>query len=450
MNRRRRYAVCGVSSRAIYMWMKPIYSTFSRHAELTAMLDVDPQRFQVCRREIPETASLPTYRPEQFGQMIEETKPDTVFVVCRDSFHAHYIIAALERGLDVVTEKPMTSCWEDALKVREAEKHSRGKVICTFNYRYPPAHRKIREMILENKVGRITHVDLNWYIDIRHGASYFHRWNRMRENSGSLSVHKACHHFDLVNWWIGSPSPAAVHAFGALNHFGARGAFNPSEKDGRHCSECDERRNCAYMARWETRSSGEAAVHDDHLDAFQSGKGLLFTPAIYRPDMCIFDSEINIHDTIIANIRYSNGVLLNYSANFSTPYEGFRLAVNGTHGRIEYEEWGGAGSTAFPCPRRDEKYIDYYPIFGSRERIWLVPASGGHGGGDSSILEDVFLGPDPMRKYNILADSKDGLYAVAIGDAVYKSIVEKRVIDLTGVIPPPPPSAENPDLPPPE
>lgn len=142
MNRRRRYAVCGVSSRAIYMWMKPIYSTFSRHAELTAMLDVDPQRFQVCRREIPETASLPTYRPEQFGQMIEETKPDTVFVVCRDSFHAHYIIAALERGLDVVTEKPMTSCWEDALKVREAEKHSRGKVICTFNYRYPPAHRK--------------------------------------------------------------------------------------------------------------------------------------------------------------------------------------------------------------------------------------------------------------------------------------------------------------------
>ena len=118
----------------------------------------------------------------------------------------------------------------------------------------------------------------------------------------------------------------------------------------------------------------------------------------------------------MANVKYSNGVLLNYSANFSTPYEGYRLAINGTHGRIEAEEWGGAGSTAFPCPRATDHYVDYYPIFGSRERLSVKPGVGGHGGGDSGILEDVFMA------------------AISIGDAVFKSITEDRIIDLTDVM----------------
>ncbi len=429
---KKRYAFCGVSARAIYMWMTPIYKTFSEQAELVGMLDIDPLRFKVAARAIPETASVPTYKPEEFDKMVEETKPDTVFVVSKDCFHVEYIVKALEKDLDVITEKPMTTNWEDGIRVREAEKNSKGKVICTFNYRYNPQHRLIKELVLAGKIGRVTHVDLNWYIDIKHGSSYFNRWNRMRENSGSLSIHKSSHHFDLVNWWIGCPEPEQVHAFGALNHYGPNGPFNPSKKDGRHCGECPERRKCAYTARWESRAS-VTKIHDDHLDAFNE-ENVNYTPSMYRPDMCIFDSEINIHDTFVANVKYNNGVLLNYSANFSTPYEGYRLAINGTHGRIEAEEWGGAGSTAFPCPRKDDQYVDYYPIFGSRERLQVKPGIGGHGGGDPLIIEDVFLGVDEMRSYDILADSKDGLRSIAIGDAVYKSIVQNSVIDLTEVM----------------
>ena len=32
-------------------------------------------------------------------------------------------------------------------------------------------------MILQGKVGRITSIDLNWYIDTNHGSSYFRHWN---------------------------------------------------------------------------------------------------------------------------------------------------------------------------------------------------------------------------------------------------------------------------------
>lgn len=427
---KRRYALCGCSVRASYMWIPPICETFADSTELVAMLDIDPLRFEVCKRANPNAKDVPCFMAEQFDQMLEETKPDVLLVVCKDCFHVDYIIRGLEKGLDIVTEKPMTTNWEDAIRVREAEQKSKGKVICTFNYRYNPQHQLLKELVMAGKVGRVTHVDLNWYVDIRHGSSYFNRWNRMRENSGGLSIHKASHHFDLINWWIGSPAPKTVHAMGALNHYGPNGPFNPSKKDGRHCSSCTERRQCAYVNRWETRASATKAV-EDHT------KGLAvcdFTPSIYSPDMCIFDSEINIHDTFIANVAYENGVLLNYSANFSTPYEGYRLAINGTHGRIEAEEWGGSGSEAFSCPRINDVYVDYYPIFGSRERIAVKPGVGGHGGADSLIIEDVFLGADPDRKYDILANSKDGLYAVSIGDAIYKSIMTKQIIDLTDVV----------------
>ena len=46
------------------------------------------------------------------------------------------MVKTLAKDLDVVTEKPMTTNADDALRVCEAEKKSKGKVVCTFNYRY--------------------------------------------------------------------------------------------------------------------------------------------------------------------------------------------------------------------------------------------------------------------------------------------------------------------------
>ena len=429
---KRRYAICGVSTRAIYMYVTSIVKVFPEVAEVVALLDVDSIRAKVCKKQVPGIETVLEYLPEQFDKMIEETKPNALIIACMDCFHIDYLLKGLERGLDVICEKPMCTNVKDVLRVMEAEKKSRGKVICTFNYRYNPVHRKLRELVLASKVGRVTHVDLNWYIDIKHGSSYFNRWNRMRKNSGSLSIHKSSHHFDLVNWWINGV-PESVHAFGALNHYGPNGKFNPSKKDGRHCTTCEERMKCRYWARWQTRNSS-LKVHDDHLKAFDSENGWLFTN--YQPDMCIFDSEIDIYDTFVANVRYRNGVLLNYSANFSTPYEGYRLAINGTRGRIETMEFGGEGGMALPNLNEDGKqYIDLFTIFEGRERIHIPHGNtGGHGGGDPLILEDIFLGEDPNRKYDILAKSVDGLRAISIGDGIYNSIRNGGIQDFTSFI----------------
>ncbi|MFC0211376.1 Gfo/Idh/MocA family protein [Paenibacillus chartarius] len=429
---RKRYAVCGVSNRAINMFIGPMLGTFSEGSELVALLDADPQRHIICKKKYAAIANVPEYAPDEFDRMVRETKPDVIIVAGRDDTHVEYIVQALARDLDVMTEKPMATTGADCRRILDAEAASKGKVTVTFNYRYAPIHRRIKEMVLEGKLGRITSIDLNWYIDTYHGASYFKRWNRLREVSGGLSIHKSSHHFDLVGWWTGQ-RPVEAFAYGALNYYGPDGELNPRREDGRFCGTCDVRQQCAYYMRWSSRSA-DIQVRDDHIGTVKvAGAGAEAQQGYtgYRPDACIYDSEINIEDTYTATVRYDGGALLSYSVNFSLPYEGYRLAINGTKGRLETTEYHMPARVPFPTP---EQTIDYFPLFGSKETIHVVQREGGHGGGDPVLLEDLFLGPDPLRTYPILSGAADGAYSVGTGEAVWRSVKEGRPVRLDEVL----------------
>ncbi len=425
---KKRYAICGVSNRCLKMFVKAMVNDFSQQSAIVGLLDADPRRFEICKTNYPVLADVPEYGPDDFDRMIEQTKPDVIIVTGRDDTHAAYIVGALERDLDVISEKPMATTGADCRRIIDAEAKSKGKVTVAFNYRYNPIHTRIKELVLEGKVGRVTSVDLNWYVDTYHGASYFKRWNRKRQHSGGLSIHKSSHHFDLVNWWI-DQTPLEVFAYGALNYFGPEGEANPSKVDGRHCASCAEKQQCGYFMRWSSRSK-ELKIEDDHIDTVLSREAnQAYTN--YRADACIFDSEIDIEDTYSVNVKYDRGALLNYSINFSLPYEGYRLAINGTKGRIESQEYHASGRTPFPVPVQT---IDYLPLFGSKETIHVVHREGGHGGGDPVLLEDIFLGPDPARTYSILSGAADGAHSVATGEAVWRSVKEKRPIRIAEVL----------------
>ncbi|UUZ96465.1 Gfo/Idh/MocA family oxidoreductase [Paenibacillus sp. P25] len=421
---RKKYAVCGVSTRANGMFIRPMLETFRAHCDIVGLLDADPRRFENCFRKFPALQGLPVYLPDEFDRMLEETKPDVLIVAGADHTHADYIVNGLKHGLDVFSEKPMVTTGADCRRVLDAQKNSDGTLYVAFNYRYSPIHSRIKELVLEGRVGRVTSIDLNWYLDTYHGASYFKRWNRKRSRSGGLSVHKSTHHLDLVGWWIGQ-KPVEAFAYGALNYYGPEGELNPAREDGRFCGTCRVKPDCAYFMRWSTRSK-EIVPEDDHLSQLETKPG---SYTDYRADGCIFDSEIDIEDTYTAAVKYDGGALLSYSVNFSLPYEGYRLAVNGTKGRIETREVI-SGRASYPVP---EQTIEVFPLFGGKETIHVVPRPGGHGGGDPPLLEDLFLGPDPHRAYEIMAGAEAGAYSVLTGEAIWKSAhsgLPVRIADL--------------------
>ena len=98
-------------------------------------------------------------------QMIAATQPETLIVCTRDDTHADIIVAALEAGVDVITEKPMTTTAEMCRRILEAERRTGRRVDVTFNYRYAPTARRIKELLLSGVIGEIASVDFHWYLD---------------------------------------------------------------------------------------------------------------------------------------------------------------------------------------------------------------------------------------------------------------------------------------------
>ena len=125
----------------------------------------------------------------------------------------------MERGCDVITEKPMTTDVVKCQAILEAVERSGRQLRVTFNYRYSPSRSKVKELLLRGVIGEVKSVHFEWLLDTRHGADYFRRWHRDKRNSGGLMVHKATHHFDLVNWWLNSP-PETVFGLGNLSFYG--------------------------------------------------------------------------------------------------------------------------------------------------------------------------------------------------------------------------------------
>src|SRR5690606_34131181 len=114
---------------------------------------------------------------------------------------------------DVITEKPMTTTAAKCQQILDAKKRSGKKVRVTFNYRYSPPRTQVKDLLMSGAIGDILSVDFHWLLNTTHGADYFRRWHSLKENSGGLMVHKATHHFDLVNWWLGA-NPVTVNATG--------------------------------------------------------------------------------------------------------------------------------------------------------------------------------------------------------------------------------------------
>jgi predicted dehydrogenase len=403
---RRRYAIVGTGIRGSTMWGRGLVSRYADVLEFVGLCDVNPLRAEVARKAIG--VSCPTFT--RLDEMLEKAKPDLLCVTTVDSTHSDCIVKALEAGVDVLTEKPMVTDEAQCQAVLDAEKRTGRSIVVTFNYRYAPKHQKIKELLLSGEIGKVTSVDFSWYLDVHHGADYFRRWHRLREKGGSLWVHKATHHFDLVNWWLDA-DPVEVSALGALNTYGRKGPFRHT-----HCRPCPHKAQCPFY--WDmTKDPQLVALYAD----CEKADG-------YHRDGCVFREDVNIPDTMNAVVRYSNGASMSYSVNTFMPIEGYRVAFNGTKGRLEVRDYERQ-----PWEVPEESEIHVIRNFGQRTKVELPKAAGGHGGGDDRLRDLIFrhtTAPEYMR----LPGSRAGALSCLTGIAARKSMDEDRPVKIAELV----------------
>jgi len=443
MSSRKRYAQVGVGSRSM-MYSRAVVESYAEVAEMVGLCDTNAGRVKLRVEWAKEKgAEIPGYGAADFDRMVKETKPDCVIVTTKDCDHDHYICRALALGCDVITEKPLTTDEEKLQRIVDTQAKTGKKVTVTFNYRYSPPRTQIKDVLMSGVIGEVLSVDFTWLLDTSHGADYFRRWHRNKQNSGGLLVHKATHHFDIVNWWL-STVPETVYAQGARKFYTPQMADRYGLKDRtERCLDCPEKGKCAFYLDLK----GNENLRRLYLDNEQHDG--------YFRDRCVFSDQIDIEDSMQLVVGYENGVRMAYSLNAFMPWEGYIISFNGAKGRLEQkcmETVYISGDGSVPGELLVEgTTLKVFPHFGSPYALEIWKAEGGHGGGDVRLLDDLFSPNPPEDKYMHAADHWSGAYSILTGIAANKSIRTGKAVRIdelvTGLQLPKMPPMPSPDEP---
>ncbi|TDI68570.1 MAG: Gfo/Idh/MocA family oxidoreductase [Bacteroidetes bacterium] len=404
----------GTGVRGTSFWGKRLVEQYGEILEFVGLCDINPGRLDYAKKYMG--VNCPVF--SDFPEMVQQTKPDLVIVTTTDATHHEFIIQGLDMGCDVLTEKPLTIDERKCQDIIDAERRSGQNLIVGFNYRWSPYTTKVKELLMQNTIGKLTSVDFHWYLNTYHGASYFRRWHGLRQTSGTLLVHKSTHHFDILNWWINS-DPQEVFAYGDLEYYGSNGPFR-----GDNCRTCPHKSECEFY--WDITKDQRMM---DLYVANEQHDG-------YIRDNCLYREEINIYDKMSAQVKYQNNVVLNYSLTTYSPLEGWRVAFNGTEGRIEawldipYQKEVSVSQAEMHQREMDQSGDDQaesepiivHKLWKDFETVQVPVERAGHGGGDKRLHDKIFIHPEKEDPFQRAAGVRDGAMSILIGVAARKSI----------------------------
>jgi predicted dehydrogenase len=414
---KRRYVVVGTGHR-VQMYLGAISGDHAADAELVGLLDRNPGRVQYHLERLGQagldTSGVVTGSGDDLERVIAEQQADRVIITTPDFTHADFIVRGLDAGVDVVVEKPLTINPDYARRIVDAVERSGKQVVVTHNYRYSPRNSALKELVKSGRIGKVLSVTFEWVLDTAHGADYFRRWHRDKANSGGLLIHKASHHFDLVNWWI-ADVPQQVYARGGVKFYGSENAdargLPPRPERGTHDGP---------HTPWELDLRDDERLKELYLDNEQYDG--------YHRDQDVFAPGVTTEDNLAVVVDYAGGPVLSYALNAHSPWEGYRVAINGTEGRAELEVIERAAvltddqgnvvvdPSALPedAGRHGGQRLTLQRHWQPAIEVPIPEGTGGHGGGDALLLKDVFQGPgeDWLERPS---DWKDGLRSISVG-----------------------------------
>lgn len=182
-------------------------------ATLVAVCDTDPTRLAAAMA----VHNVPGY--SDHVRMLEQEQIDVVHVCTPHNEHAQPAIDALERGINVISEKPLASTLAEGERLVAAAAASTARMGVCFQNRYNSAVQALRDRLDSGEFGAI-----------RGGAGTV-MWNRNADyyqnrpwrgtwagGGGGLLMNQAIHTLDLLQWLIGEVS--AVHGHAATNALG--------------------------------------------------------------------------------------------------------------------------------------------------------------------------------------------------------------------------------------
>lgn len=149
---------------------------------------------------------------------------DIVIIGTQDAYHVSPCLAAMEKGYDILLEKPIAPNLCDVLTLEKRATELGRRVLVCHVLRYSPFYTRIHEIVRSGQLGRIVTLDASEGVDPWHQAhSYVRGHWAVMEKATPMILAKSCHDLDILSWLIDEPC-AKVSSHGSIAYFHAENA----------------------------------------------------------------------------------------------------------------------------------------------------------------------------------------------------------------------------------
>lgn len=346
---------------------------------------------------------------------------DVVIIGTQDGYHVEPCLAAMERGYDVVLEKPIATSLADVLRLEAAAERLGRRVLVCHVLRYTPFYRKVREIVASGVLGRIVTLQASEGVGTFHQAHSFVRGHwAVTERSSPMVIAKSCHDLDVIQW-IMDRTPVSVSSFGKLSLFTP--ANRPGGAPARCIDGCPVGDACQYNALrylsdqrgWlaHVYDGGEKATDDQVREWLKVGP---WGRCVYRCDNTAVDHQV-------LSLSYADGATATFT--MSAFDSGRNIEIWGADAVLR----GGAYTKRLTG---DDLVLRVHATGQETKFKVEEPAGGyrGHGGGDFGLVDalyDEMRAPDPAAMRSSLPVS---VQSHVVGFAAEAARLENRVVDL--------------------
>lgn len=269
---------------------------------------------------------------------------DAVFICTPDFLHEEHAVAALARVPAVYLEKPMAITIAGCDRILAAARTHGARLFVGHNMRYMNIFRKMRALIAEGAIGRVTSVWCRHFICYG-GDAYFRDWHSERKNVTGLLLQKGAHDIDVIHWLTGAYTQR-VAAFGNLSVYDKL----PRRSDG---------------------VPGRRDVRAEH-----------WPPRTLTG----FSAAMDVEDQTAVIMQLENDIIATYMQCHYTPDACRNYTVIGDEGRLE--NLGDGPEDPIMLWNKRRSAWGGYRIFGDRVHYGDAADASGHGGADAAIVTE--------------------------------------------------------------
>ncbi len=312
---------------------------------------------------------------------------DIAVIATQDNMHTEPAMMAIEKGYDLLLEKPVAQTPEECIQICKAAKEKGVKVLVCHVLRYTPFYKRIKELILDGTIGEVMSVLAVEAVGNVHQSHSFVRGDwKSSKDSTPMILQKCCHDLDIIQWLLDKDCKK-ISSFGDLTYFRPE---NAPEGAPHRCygTECPVRTSCPYDVN--KTYLGTATTSDFKRCACARG----FAQNSANPTDeevieglkntgfgdCVFHAGNDVVDHQVVNLEFEGGATASLTMNAFNK-GGRYIRIFGTKGEL-YAYHGKTVITVYTFEDRQTREIN---VLKTEESI-----SGGHGGGDMGMVSELY------------------------------------------------------------